>query len=237
MIAVSENYRKLEPHQVEMLASVYRDAWQDPELPKRQYEACVKPELEAFRLFKPVAPFDALGLLLKRIPELNKAETRLLDVGASSGYYKEVLGLLNFACQYTGIDYSVYFHGLAEKTFPGIDFHTGSATELPFESDSFDVVLHGACIMHIADYQQAIGEASRVASQYVIFHRTPIFTDLTPTEAWVKTAYGVPCVEFHFNEIELLNLFSHYNLGIVTSTDVFRAENFAHRSYLLKKIA
>ena len=234
MPSVSEHYRKLEPEQVEVMASVYADAWQHPEIPERQYAACVQKELEDYRLFKPNAPFDALGILFNRIPELNKAETRLLDVGASSGYYKEVLGLLNFACQYVAVDYSVYFQGFAQTTFPGIQFHLGSATELPFEDKSFDVILHGACIMHLQEYEKAIEEAARVAKEYVIFHRTPIFLDDTPTQVFVKTAYGVPCVEFHFNEIDLLHLFSKYSLGIVTSTDVFTTGHFAHRSYLLK---
>ncbi len=232
-LGISENYRKLEADQIPVIASVYADAWQDPEIPQRQYDACVKQELEDFRRFKPNAPFDTLGVLLGLLSKLNAPETRLLDVGASSGYYKEVLGLLNFACQYTAVDYSVYFQGFAEATFPGIDFHLGSATDLPFEDKSFDIVLHGAAIMHIQDYAKAIAEAVRVARRYIIFHRTPVFTDFTQTEAFVKTAYGVPCFEWHFGETELWRLFLESRLTLIDMKDVFRTDNFAHRSYLL----
>lgn len=232
-VSVSEHYRKLTPEQVGVFAEVYADAWQDPSLPERQYEACVKDELEAYRNGEPSLPFDALKSLLKQIPDM--PETKLLDVGASSGYYSEVLKTIGFPCKYTALDFSTYFKDLAAQLFPDIEFKIGSATELPFENDSFDIVLSGAVLMHLQNYQKAIQEAARVSRRYVVFHRTPVYMDETPTEFFVKTAYGTPCIEAHFNEIQLLQLFERNGLRLRGTKNVFKDGNFGHVSYLLQK--
>lgn len=235
-MSVSDNYIKLaSEEEVRVMSRVYSKAWQSPAMPDAQYEAVVKGELEAFKRGKSVRPYEALGTMLQRIPWLNAETTRLLDVGASSGYYREVLSVLKFKCDYTALDFSPYYKDLALTLFPGIQFEVGSADELPFESKSFAIVLSGACIMHLPlTYEKAIAEAARVASDYVILHRTPIYKDDTPTEFFVKTAYGTPCVEGHFNEAHLLDIFERTGLKVEAETDVFMDGNFGHRTYLLK---
>ncbi len=231
-MTISANYLKVEPEDVDSIARTYAPAWQEPHLPQAQYDQCVKEELEAFKAGKPNASYDTFINLLKFIPAGPKT---LLDVGASSGYYSEVLKIRGFQSEYdyTGVDYSPYYKGLALELYPDIKFEVGSATELPFDSKSFDVILHGACIMHIRDYRKAIQEAARVAKTHVLFHRTPVYFDETPTEAFVKTAYGVPCVEFHFNEKDIVGAFYKNGLEIRATADVFLDGNFGHRSYLL----
>lgn len=232
-MSISSNYIKLENKHVEVMSEVYANAWKNPEIPAIQYDEIVRGELLAFKQGKRIAPFDALARILAHVPEMNHAETTLLDVGAASGYYSEVLSIIGFECKYTGLDYSTYFSDLALKLYPEMDFRVGSATELPFEDKSFNMVLHGACVMHVRDLVKAVSEAARVAKSYVIFHRTPIYTDDTPNEAFVKTAYGVPCVEFHRNEKDMLRAFKEAGLFIVNTTDVFMDGNFGHRTYLL----
>jgi len=230
-LSISENYIKLTSDQAPVVSHIYADAWKNPEIPERQYEACVKKEIEDYRNGQPSAPFDAFIRLLKQAGDVKT----LLDVGASSAYYSEVLKIKGIELDYTALDYSTYYKDLAGKLFPEVKFEIGSALELPFEDESFDCVLHGAVIMHVQEYMLAIREAARVSSRYVIFHRTPIYTDNTPTEAFVKTAYGVPCVEFHFNENELFRHFQRAGLRLQNQADVFMQGNFGHRSYLLSR--
>lgn len=234
-LSISEHYRKLSPEDAEVMGRVYADSWQDPSLPRRQYEACVRNELEAYRNGEPCRPYDALAALLERIPQLNNAATPLLDIGASSGYYSEVLRLLNFQCSYTALDYSPYYRDFAEQLFQGIVFKVGSATEIPFEDKSFDIVLSGACLMHLWNYVAAIKEAIRVSREYVIFHRTPVYLDETPTEFFVKTAYGVPTFEVHFNEAEFLGLLANNGLTLKAMAEVEMQGSFGHRSYLCQR--
>lgn len=231
---ISTNYRQLAPDEVIQIAAECAKAWQDPAIPRRQYELATKGELESFRNGGSVAPFDALVKCFRQLPiTTNSWMTKLLDVGASSGYYSEVVRMKGFLMQYTGCDFSPAFKKLAEELYPDIAFDVEDARKLPYRDDWFDVVLCGATIMHVAEYPKVIAEVARVASRYVIFHRTPIVDG--PTKYYVKDAYSVPCLEIHFNELELMSLFRDHGLRLLYVTNVFWNGTSGHRSYLLAK--
>lgn len=231
---ISTNYRELAHSEVEAVAAECASAWQDPQIPRRQYELAAKPELDKYRNQQPVAPFDALVKCLRQIPlKHTGSRSKILDVGASAGYYRAVLRMSGYFMQYTGCDFSEAFKDLAEELYPDMAFDVADARHLPYHDDFFEIVLNGAVIMHCREYEQVIRETARVASRYVIFHRTPITTG--PTSYWHKEAYGIPCLEIHFNEAELLRIFDSHRLRLIHSEDVFRDGNFGHRSYLLAK--
>lgn len=231
MLSVSSNYRELLPSEVDEVAKECANTWLDPAIPERQYELAVRSELASFRMGGKVAPFNALLACLGHL-DMGFSPS-LLDIGASSGMYSEVLELAGYGFEYRACDFSPAFAVLAEKLYPGIAFDVADARSLPYADNAFDVVMSGGTIMHIREYGQVIREAARVASKYVIFHRTPITAD--HTSFWVKDAYGIPCLEIHFNELELLSLFMESGLEILHIEDVFRQYRFGHKSYLLKK--
>ena len=233
---ISGDYEKLETQEkIREATAKYGDAWKDPSIPEKQYELAVKVEIDKYRKGAGCAPFDAFVRALLHIPnQLDEEKTTLLDVGASSGYYKEVLEIAGFKYSYTGMDFSPHFKTLAEKLYPGIKFDVGDALNLPYADDSFDIVVSGCCMIHVLDYEKIIAETARVASQYALFHRTPVNL-VGPTEFFLKKAYDVPCIEIHFNEQELIGLFSKYGLKLVYLTDVFKVDGFAHYEYLLEK--
>lgn len=229
---VSTNYQKLSPDQVQAIADECENAWQDPSLPGRQYELAAQKELETYRHGKPSAPFDALVRCLRSL--MLGPIVRVLDVGASAGYYGEVMRIAGYDFKYTACDYSPAFQRMAEALYPGIDFDICDARNLPYRDGFYDIVLNGACIMHIQNFRKVIQESARVASRYVIFHRTPI----TPgdTSYFVKEGYGRRMLEIHFNEAELLDCFQSADLHPYFHTDVFvEATGFRHRSYVLRK--
>jgi hypothetical protein len=233
-VNISTDYRELAKSEIASVAEQCAQAWQDPAIPRRQYELAAKPELDKFRMGEPAAPFYALLKCLE-YAELS-LKPSLLDVGASGGYYKEVFEIDDFSVDYRGCDFSPAFKSLAEDLYPGIAFDVADARALPYADESFDVVLHGALLMHCREYREAIREAARVAKRYVIFHRTPVLL-YGETKYWLKRAYDVPCLEIHFNEQELLGLFAANNLTLIHTEDVFfdTARGFGHRSYLLAK--
>jgi len=49
-----------------------------------------------------------------------------------------------------------------QDTGPDIDFRVGSATNLPWESDSMDICLLPELLEHVPDWKQVIGEACRL---------------------------------------------------------------------------
>jgi len=237
MTAISTNYRELTSAEVPEVAARCAEAWQSPEIPLRQYESCVKGELERWRRGESIAPFDKLVQCWRSMDWAPNYYPSLLDVGASSGYYREVLKERDIRTIYTGCDYSPSFGDMARRLFPGMLYDIADATNLPYEDNAFDIVLHSACIMHMADYEKAIAEAARVARRFVIFHRTPIVLD-GPTRYFEKEAYGVPCLEIHFNELDLLCFFEQHRLSSVRAAETIfwdALNNYGHRIYVLEK--
>lgn len=233
----STNYRRLDPNEIVRVAAECATAWQDPAIPQRQYDLAVEHELEQLRIGKFCAPFSALMQCLRRLPlGVSLKFPTLLDVGASSGYYSEVLRLANFKCRYMGCDFSEAFAALARTLYPNINYDVADARRLPYPSNFFDIVLHGAVLMHCLEYELAIMEATRVADKYVIFHRTPVLLD-KPTEFYVKDAYGVRTLEIWFNQDDLNSIFKSNRLVLVHSETVFMdaTERRGHKTYLLAK--
>jgi ubiquinone/menaquinone biosynthesis C-methylase UbiE len=127
----------------------------------------------------------------------------VLEVGCASGYYSEALGhLLSQDLTYVGIDYSPALIHQARQQYPDISFVLADAKELPVADRSFEIVLSGCVLLHIADYERAITESFRAAARFVILHRTPI--SAAPTTWLRKKAYGIGVVELVFNEDDLL---------------------------------
>jgi SAM-dependent methyltransferase len=134
------------------------------------------------------------------------AKPRVLEVGCGSGYYSDVFAtLLAGSVRYTGIDNSNAMIARARARYPSTAFEIADATRLPYADRAFDIVFNGVSLMHIVEYQTAIGEAARVASQYCIFHTVPVF-DKYRTTFLRKYAYGAPVVEIVFNKQELISL-------------------------------
>lgn len=224
---ISSDYREITRDEALVFRSRYSNAWNDPIIPERQYERVVKSELQAYREGKPILPYDVLMDLLWSLPIKNPT---ILDVGASSGYYREVLRLRNYPARYTGIDLSPWYKRAAWHYFGGIIFDVGDCCKLPYEPAAFDIVLHSACIMHELDYPKAIEEAARVSKQYVIFHRTPI---AEKTSYFIKLGYDLEMIELAFEEKELFELFHNAGLKLMK----FSSMGPKMRSYLLYKDA
>ncbi len=233
MLGISDSYRKLAAEEVPALAFELDSAWQDPAIPRRQWISVVRGELERLRYGQSLKHFDVLVRILKQTGLVNPT---LLETGASSGFYFEILRLLDFPCVYSGSDYSIEYKRLATELFPRIDFHVADTRALPFADSSFDICLSGCCIIHIADYERAIAETARVASKFAVFNRTPIL-EKSSTEFFEKNAYGVRCLEIHFGQDELLGLFNKYGLKLEGFEDSsVDAESRVHyRTYLLSK--
>jgi ubiquinone/menaquinone biosynthesis C-methylase UbiE len=155
--------------------------------------------------------------LIGRIPDVGRKT--LLEVGCSAGHYADVLRARGLTTAYSGCDYSAAFIDRARGRLPGVAFDVQDAARLAYPDASFDIVVSGCCILHIADYPSAIRESARVARGHVLFHRTPVL-HTTPTKHYRKLAYGVPCLEIHFNESELLGHFRDAGLRLVDAETI-----------------
>ncbi len=233
MVGVSDNYRRLQPHEVGPLSAELASAWQDPAIPRRQWNGVVRNEVERLRNGHSLPHFD---LLVSQLKLTGLDNPTLLEVGASSGFYSEILKILGFQCRYTGVDYSFEYLKLAMELYPDIDFQVADARALPFPDGEFDIVVSGCVILHSAEYGKMISEAARVAGRYVVLNRTPVTVD-GPTECYEKRGYGVRMLEFVFSEQELFGIFDSNGLKLLSFGDVPQKSDSAvrYRNYLLSK--
>ena len=235
---VSSGYEIIAPADLVRLGGALETAWQDDLIPAAQHEL-VQAQLEAFWQGKTVPVFDVFVRLLQRIPDVSRKS--LLEVGCSSGYYADVLRARGLLTRYAGCDYSASFVELARTRLPDLEFQVHEATRLGYPDASYDIVVSGCCILHIANYPAAIREAARVAREHVMFHRTPIL-HTTPTTHYRKLAYGVPCLEIHFNESDLLRHFASAGLRVIdvdtvtVDTEARSGDVRVMKSYLCEKV-
>jgi SAM-dependent methyltransferase len=180
------------------------EGWKQKSVANSQ-RGLVQSELVSMYRGNPSPPFAVAARILRNVI---KANSRVLEVGCSSGYYYEVLEyLLKRPIQYTGVDYSEHMIEMAREFYPRATFDVADGAQLPFASASFNVVISGCVLLHCPNYQRHIEETCRVASDTILLHRTPI-ADSGRTSFFEKSAYGARTVEIWFSEEELLGLFA-----------------------------
>jgi SAM-dependent methyltransferase len=166
------------------------DAWKDESIPYQQLNLTNR-EVAAWLAGQSVAPFDVIR------ESLSGLSGSLLEIGCGVGHYNRVIRECG-DFQYFGVDYSELAIALAMDDC----FHVMDASQLDFSDNSFDIVISGCVLLHIVDWRTALKESARVARQYLILHRTPVSDE--PTRYFHKKAYGVDCVEIHFNRAEIV---------------------------------
>lgn len=87
-----------------------------------------------------------------------ESDDRLLDVGCGNASYLSI-----FPCVKKGIDPSVGL--LKQASIPVVE---GVAENLPFEDNSFEIVLSLTAIHHFSDIKKALSEIFRVCSRDII---------------------------------------------------------------------
>ena len=146
------------------------EAWQDdaiPDLQRRVVDAQLA-NLER-GIVDPV--FASLAAALTHV-DLERFS--ILDAACASGYYSEVIRLLDpRPIAYEGCDYSPAMIESAKVHHPGLPFSVEDLTALTKPDRSVDVVLLSGVLEHIPEYRTALDEAGRVARDYLIVHRCP----------------------------------------------------------------
>jgi ubiquinone/menaquinone biosynthesis C-methylase UbiE len=95
-----------------------------------------------------------------------RPDHRALEVGCGPGFLTGALATLIPDGQAVGLDLSQEMIAVArtvvQPEHPNLCFELGSATELPFEDDSFDLLYSRLVYQHLADPVAALREARRV---------------------------------------------------------------------------
>lgn len=156
---------------------------------------------------------------------LNPKETdSILDLGCGVGDYTKALG--EYTKHVIGIDLSV---SEAEKKYPTINFRAHDLnTPLPFEDDSFDMLVSINLIEHLQDEKRFLNECIRVlkpggkiaittANLDFILH--DYFYDKTHVHEWTLSQFKT-IMEQYFETIVVeksSSMFNYYPINIITT--------------------
>ncbi|MGF1534590.1 MAG: pseudaminic acid biosynthesis-associated methylase [Bernardetiaceae bacterium] len=109
--------------------------------------------------------FDMFNIFIGNIPK----ESKILEVGCNVGIQLRGLQRLGFTNLY-GIELQSYAVERAKQISSQINIIQGSAFDIPFKNDYFDLVMTNGVLIHIApnDLPKAISEIVRCTKQYVL---------------------------------------------------------------------
>lgn len=215
-MTISANYKLLTTTREITDAQAFREAWKNPVIPYRQWTAFEQERiLAAEGKAERVAPFKAFLDAAHYINNRELGESMdLLDVGAASGYYGELIRIYGPEWYYTACDFNPAFQEIAKKYLPRIRYDIADARDLPYANKTFDVVMADVCATHLFDWRSIVSEAARVASKYVILNRVFIVND-GPTKLFQKTAYDIPVIELWISRAELTTELSVSKIEII----------------------
>lgn len=222
-MTTSANFRLLTDPVEIYNAKLLKEAWKNPELPMLQWNAFEKERIAVTEgRYNEVAPYRAFLSCADFIDKRELGERKdILDVGASSGYYHDLLVAGGFSnWYYTACDYSPAFKTHAAKVLPHVRFDVADICDLPYADKTFNIVSADIVSIHLEDWKKAISEIARVASEYLILHR--VFTIKTPTEFYLKTGYEIPMTEIWYNEQELYQEVRNNGWNILYGDSVFQ---------------
>ncbi len=94
--------------------------------------------------------------------------SKILEVGANSGNQLALLQKMGFTNLY-GIEINAYAVELAKKRLRGINIIQGSAFDIPFKDDYFDLVFTAGVLIHIStsDVVKIMDEIYRCSKQFI----------------------------------------------------------------------
>ena len=116
--------------------------------------------------------FETVGRMVRE-----SSPSAVLDAGCGEGETIERLGDL-LPHPVTGVDLNPGSVAFAAERLPGDQFDTADLLNLPFDDDSFDLVLCLEVLEHIPDPKPALAELARVSSRDLILS--------VPHEPWFR---------------------------------------------------
>ena len=190
--------------------------YKEPSIADKQREIADR-QLSAMHAGNPPPHFDSYGQILKRLRGMTDSPRfSMVDAGCGSAYYHEISEYyVPGWILYTGLDYNKGMLAMAKDRYPNITLREADLRDMNLPPKSYDIVLSGAAIMHIQEWEKAVVELANAAKRFLILHRTWVHTDNTPTSGRFKTTYDVEAWFGTINEKELIMLVGSLGLNLI----------------------
>lgn len=107
--------------------------------------------------------YSSLISLVKHV-----APQTILDAGCGEGFTMDRLAKFGLGKKIEGVEYSKDAIMLGKKLFPNLTFKQGSAYDLPYKGNSFDLVICTEILEHLDVPPKALKEALRISKKYVL---------------------------------------------------------------------
>lgn len=104
--------------------------------------------------------------LLALIPK--REANSILDVGCGEGFTLNRLKEHGIGKHLEGVEHSIDAISLGKKTYPDIKIKQGDIYNLPYEDNSFDLVLCTEVLEHLDNPGRALKELIRVSNKYLV---------------------------------------------------------------------
>ncbi|MFH1187028.1 MAG: class I SAM-dependent methyltransferase [Candidatus Levyibacteriota bacterium] len=91
----------------------------------------------------------------------------VLDVGCGEGFTLNKLKEKKIGETYQGIDYSKEAIGIGKKLYPFLNLKQGDIYKLPYENNSFDLVICVEVLEHLENSEKGLKELIRVSKKYL----------------------------------------------------------------------
>ncbi len=102
----------------------------------------------------------------------------VLDVGCGEGFTIDRLQKEKIGKEHVGIEYDDTAIALGKKLYPKVNIKKGDIYDLPYKSNSFDLVICTEVLEHLENPKKAYKELLRVSKKYVLLSvpNEPFFT-------------------------------------------------------------
>lgn len=199
----------------------------------------VDAQLQAMRTGDPPAHFKVVGRILSRLKEQAGAQAlSLLDAGCGSGYYYEIINhFVSGGVRYFGVDFNPGMLSMARKHYPGLSTARVDLRWLAVRDASVDLVLSGAAIVHIREWETVLKELTRVTRKWLLLHRTLVYKS-TPTSVNVERHYDRDVYRVRINEAEILALIDKLGMDLIMKCDAGEGqmpEDQENNTYLFER--
>ena len=121
------------------------------------------------------------------LEDLKKVQGVILDAGCGGGGFAKAVKHYRSGLKVVGVDSNREAIKKVSKNPQGVEFRVGSLYKLPFEKESFDVVVVADVLEHLESPEKAIQEINRVLKKGGLFHAfIPLEGELYALHFWFE---------------------------------------------------